>query len=103
MPLVDRGVLTLDEDVNLKLKSWEVPDNAFTQAEKVTARAFAGVRGLAYLSAQDVSGRGIERHGGAVSRVLFYRMETDRGRRWLMLHVTSDNFSTDYDVVDESE
>lgn len=67
------------------------------------ARALAGVRGLAYLAAQDVSGRGIERHGGAVSRVLFYRMETGRGRRWLMVHVTSDNLITDYDVVDESE
>jgi CubicO group peptidase (beta-lactamase class C family) len=68
-----------------------------------SARTFTGVRGVAYLSAQDVSGRGIERHGSAVSRVLFYRMETDRGGRWLMLYITSDNLITDYDVVDESE
>ena len=39
----------------------------------------------------------------AFSRVLFYRMETDQGRRWLMVHVTSDDLITDYDIVDESE
>jgi hypothetical protein len=81
----------------------QLTPGARTDLAAGSARAFAGVRGLAYLSAQDVSGRGIERHGGAVSRVLFYRMETDRGRRWLMVHVTSDNLITDYDVVDESE
>jgi hypothetical protein len=81
----------------------QLTPGARTDLAAGSARAFAGVRGLAYLSAQDVSGRGIERHGGAVSRVLFYRMETNRGRRWLMVHVTIDNLITDYDVVDESE
>ena len=81
----------------------QLTPGARTDLAAGSAHAFAGVRGLAYLSAQDVSGRGIERHGGAVSRVLFYRMETDRGRRWLMVHVTSDSLITDYDVVVESE
>jgi CubicO group peptidase (beta-lactamase class C family) len=81
----------------------QLTPGARTDLAAGSARAFAGVRGLTYLSAQDVSGRGIERHGGAVSRVLFYRMETDKGRRWLMLHVTDDNLITDYDVVDESD
>lgn len=36
--LVDSGILTLDEDVNLKLKEWHVPDNDFTKNEKVTLR-----------------------------------------------------------------
>jgi CubicO group peptidase (beta-lactamase class C family) len=61
----------------------------------------AGVGGLTYLSAQDVSGRRIERHGGAVARVLFYRLETHRGTRGLMVHVTSDGLITDYDVVEK--
>ena len=64
-------------------------------------RELAGVRQLTYLSAQDVTGRRIERHGGAVARVLFYRLETDAGDRWLLMHVTSDNLITDYDVVDK--
>ena len=38
MRLVQDGKLTLDEDVNLKLKSWKVPENEFTKVEKVTLR-----------------------------------------------------------------
>jgi CubicO group peptidase (beta-lactamase class C family) len=36
--LVQDGKLTLDEDVNVKLRTWKVPDNAFTIKEKVTVR-----------------------------------------------------------------
>jgi CubicO group peptidase (beta-lactamase class C family) len=36
--LVQAGKLSLDEDVNLKLKSWKVPDNEFTKEQKVTLR-----------------------------------------------------------------
>jgi CubicO group peptidase (beta-lactamase class C family) len=36
--LVRQGKLSLDEDVNLKLVSWKVPDNEFTKTEKVTLR-----------------------------------------------------------------
>jgi len=36
--LVDEGKLALDEDVNLKLRSWKVPENEFTKTEKVTLR-----------------------------------------------------------------
>jgi CubicO group peptidase (beta-lactamase class C family) len=36
--LVQDGKLALDEDVNVKLHTWKVPDNAFTVKEKVTVR-----------------------------------------------------------------
>lgn len=36
--LVERGKLALDEDVNVKLKSWKLPENEFTKTEKVTLR-----------------------------------------------------------------
>jgi CubicO group peptidase (beta-lactamase class C family) len=36
--LVQQGKLSLDEDVNLRLVSWKVPDNEFTKTEKVTLR-----------------------------------------------------------------
>jgi CubicO group peptidase (beta-lactamase class C family) len=36
--LVDDGKLELDEDVNVKLRSWKVPENQFTKTEKVTLR-----------------------------------------------------------------
>ena len=39
LALVQDGRLSLDEDVNLKLKSWRVPDNTFTARQKVTLRA----------------------------------------------------------------
>ena len=36
--LVEEGKLSLDEDVNAKLKSWRVPENEFTKNQKVTLR-----------------------------------------------------------------
>ena len=36
--MVEHGSLSLDEDVNKKLKTWKVPDNEFTTTEKVTLR-----------------------------------------------------------------
>jgi CubicO group peptidase (beta-lactamase class C family) len=36
--LVEQGKLVLDEDVNVKLVSWKVPENEFTKTEKVTVR-----------------------------------------------------------------
>lgn len=36
--LVEQGKLSLDEDVNARLRSWKVPENEFTKKEKVTLR-----------------------------------------------------------------
>jgi CubicO group peptidase (beta-lactamase class C family) len=36
--LVQQGKLSLDENVNDKLKTWKVPENEFTETEKVTLR-----------------------------------------------------------------
>jgi CubicO group peptidase (beta-lactamase class C family) len=36
--LVQDGALALDDDVNLKLKSWKLPENDFTRAQKATLR-----------------------------------------------------------------
>lgn len=38
LSLVEKGILNLDEDVNQKLRTWKVPENEFTQVEKVTLR-----------------------------------------------------------------
>jgi CubicO group peptidase (beta-lactamase class C family) len=38
LKLVQEGKLNLDEDVNLKLRSWTIPENEFTKQEKVTLR-----------------------------------------------------------------
>jgi CubicO group peptidase (beta-lactamase class C family) len=39
--LVESGGLSLDQDVNVYLKSWKVPDNNFTSQAKVTLRRIA--------------------------------------------------------------
>jgi CubicO group peptidase (beta-lactamase class C family) len=36
--LVEEKKVSLDEDVNLKLKTWTVPENEFTKEEKITLR-----------------------------------------------------------------
>ncbi len=38
LSLVEQGKLSLDDDVNKKLTTWKVPENEFTQTEKVTLR-----------------------------------------------------------------
>jgi len=41
LALVQAGKLSLDEDVNVKLKTWKVPENEFTKEQKVTLRRLA--------------------------------------------------------------
>jgi CubicO group peptidase (beta-lactamase class C family) len=41
LALVQAGKLSLDEDVNVKLKTWRVPENEFTKEQKVTLRRLA--------------------------------------------------------------
>lgn len=38
LSLVEKGKLTLDEDVNAKLTTWKVPENEFTKQKRVTLR-----------------------------------------------------------------
>ncbi len=41
LKMVEQGKLSLDEDVNLKLTEWKVPENEFTKEQKVTLRRLA--------------------------------------------------------------
>ncbi len=41
LALVQQGKLSLDEDVNVKLKTWKVPENEFTKEQRVTLRRLA--------------------------------------------------------------
>jgi CubicO group peptidase (beta-lactamase class C family) len=52
-----------------------------------------------YLGEENVAGRGIRRHGGEVARVRLYRLPTQRGDRYLLVHLTADGLVTDYDLV----
>lgn len=44
LKLVERGKLSLDEDINRTLTSWKLPDNEFTASEKVTLRRIVSHR-----------------------------------------------------------
>jgi len=63
--------------------------------------AVAGYQGVTFISAQDVRGRGIERHGHPVERIAYYTLITDRGRRSLLVHLTTGGLITDVDDVDD--
>jgi len=52
-----------------------------------------------YVGEEDVSGRGIRRHGGEVARVRLYRLQTPAGTKYLLVHLTAQGAVTDYDVV----
>jgi CubicO group peptidase (beta-lactamase class C family) len=73
-----------------------------------TKRDFAGGIGpaldslgaLVFLGQEDVSSRGIHRHGSDVTRVRYYAMTTSAGRRYLLVHLTADGSVADFDVVE---
>jgi CubicO group peptidase (beta-lactamase class C family) len=61
--------------------------------------ALGNVATATYLGEEDVSGRSIRRHGGEVARVRLYRMQSEAGQRYLLVHLTAAGTVTDYDVV----
>jgi CubicO group peptidase (beta-lactamase class C family) len=61
--------------------------------------ALGGAATATYLGDEDVTGRGIRRHGGEVARVRLYRMQTEAGQRYLLVHLTASGMVTDYDIV----
>jgi CubicO group peptidase (beta-lactamase class C family) len=66
-----------------------------------TPPGLADLRSVVFLAEEDVSSRRIERHKGAVSRILHYRLVTDKPDRGLLIHLTSGGHITDYDIVDD--
>jgi len=63
-------------------------------------QALNGARSLSYMGLETVRGRGLERHGGQVDRVLFYSIVTDGGQHHIMVHLTADGVITDFDIFD---
>jgi hypothetical protein len=60
-----------------------------------------GFSSITYLLQEDVSGRGIERHGGLVTTVLCYRLNDSKAGAFVLVYLTSDGQVTDYDVVND--
>jgi CubicO group peptidase (beta-lactamase class C family) len=59
----------------------------------------AGVQSISFIAAQDVAARGIERHGGKVNRILYYKLRTDKALRYVLVYLTDEGLVTDEDVV----
>ena len=60
-----------------------------------------GMAAPTYLGVEEVSGRGIRRHGSEVARVRYYRITSAAGQRYLLVHLTTDGTVTDFDVVEQ--
>jgi hypothetical protein len=86
-------------------KAVEEVGHVAPQARKDYARGpspeLAGITDVSFLAARDVSGRGIERHGAKVARVLYCRFLAGRAHRHVLVYLTADGLVTDQDTVDE--
>lgn len=54
-----------------------------------------------YLGEEQVTGRGIRRHGSEVDRVRYYSVKLAAGQLYLLVHLTAKGEVADYDVVDK--
>ena len=109
--LVEAGKLSLDEDVNAKLRTWKVPENEFTKDKKVTLRGLlshtAGltVHGFpGYAVGKEVPGVAQILDGSEPANTPPVRVDLVPGSRWrysgggytviqqLMLDVTGEPF-----------
>ena len=61
----------------------------------------AGLQSIRSSRSRTSSAREIERHKGEVSRILHYRLVTDKADRGLLIHLTADGLITDYDIVED--
>lgn len=57
--------------------------------------------GMTYVRQEDVTGRGLERHGSPVALVRAYRLANPANGTFLLVYFTSDGLVTDYDFVSE--
>lgn len=116
-PLPSRDVAATDPDpaltrrIDAVLHAFELGGSAVEKVPGVADQArrdyahgpapeFAGIRGIAYVAAHDMRGRGVSRHGGEVARVLVYKLTLARGTRTVLVYLTPDGLVTDQDVVD---
>ncbi|MEJ7709012.1 MAG: DUF3471 domain-containing protein [Pyrinomonadaceae bacterium] len=59
------------------------------------------IKSISFVAEYDVHEQGIERHGGKVSRIRYYKLITDKAVRFVLVHLTAEGLVTDYDVVDD--
>jgi D-alanyl-D-alanine carboxypeptidase len=86
-------------------KSVEAADGIAPQARKDYSRGpspeLSGIQSSAFIAEQDVSEKGIERHAAKVTRVLYFKLVTGSGTRYVLVYLTADGLVTDQDVVSD--
>jgi CubicO group peptidase (beta-lactamase class C family) len=65
------------------------------------APELAGIESLAIVHQVDVTGRGIERHGAAVTRVVYGRLLAGGSSRRVLVYLTAEGLVTDQDVIND--
>jgi hypothetical protein len=101
-PTYTRNVLTVVHMLASGKGAAESPlltAGAHKEFSNVAIRSLQGVRAITFLHESNVAGRGIERLGHPIQRALHYRMDTERGQRWLLVHVAANGLVADFDVV----
>jgi CubicO group peptidase (beta-lactamase class C family) len=102
-PALAKRILTaldaLRQGGEMLMNAADVTPGAKKDFEGGGNQALGAAAAGSYLGEEDVSARGIHRHGGDVARVRMYRMQTPTGPRYLLVHLTPDGAVTDYDVV----
>ncbi len=63
--------------------------------------AFVGLTSLTFIAAENVAGRGIERHNEKVSQILYYKLITDNATRNVLVYLTASDLVADTDVVED--
>ncbi len=58
-----------------------------------------GVSSVSYIGEEDVNDRGLNRHDGAVAKIVYVKAIIGDQPRYLLVHFTKDGVITDYDVV----
>jgi CubicO group peptidase (beta-lactamase class C family) len=60
-----------------------------------------GIQSFVYVADQDITGRGIERHGAAVVRIRYFKLVREGEIGYVLVHLTADGLITDVDVVED--
>jgi hypothetical protein len=104
-PELTRKVESVLKAFSLGGKAVKEVGNVAPQARKDYSRGpspeLAGITAISFVAAQDVSDRGIERHGTRVARTLYCRLLSDHASRKVLVYLTADGLVTDQDVVDQ--
>lgn len=96
---VEAALLALSRGGADLTSSRELPAGTKAELGVEPVRALRGFSGVTFIVDEDVTGRGIERHGSPIARVLHYRLKTPAEGKFVLVHLTADGMVADYDVV----